>query len=173
MGIEHRPAIADAKTEMGHWESDTMMGGNHLGVIVTHVDQASKFLMAGLGQNKTSAQGNRVTVALFATVPEVQRKTMIFDNGKEFSGHAELSQKLNLSCYFANPYHSWKRGLNEHTNGLLRQFFPKQTNFRIVKPEALEKAVELINKRPRRSLNYRTPLEVFYAHTSDAVALQI
>lgn len=173
VGIEHRPAIADAKTEIGHWESDTMIGGNHLGVIVTHVDKASKFLMAGLGQNKTSAQVNRVTVALFATVLEVQRKTMTFDNGKEFSGHAELSQKLNLSCYFANPYHSWERGLNEHTNGLLRQFFPKQTNFRIVKPEALEKAVELINKRPRKSLDYRTPFEVFYAHTSDAVALQI
>lgn len=173
VGIEHRPAIADAKTEIGHWESDTMIGGNHSGVIVTHVDKASKFLLAGLGTNKTSAQVNRVTIALFATVSEVPRKTMTFDNGKEFSGHAELSQILNLSCYFANPYHSWERGLNEHTNGLLRQFFPKQTNFRIVKPEALEQAAELINKRPRKSLDYRTPFEVFYAHTSDAVALQI
>lgn len=173
VGIEHRPAIADGKVEMGHWESDTMIGGNHSGVIVTHVDKASKYLIAGLGTNKTSAQVNQVTLALFATVPEAQRKTMTFDNGKEFSGHAELSQKLKLSCYFANPYHSWERGLNEHTNGLLRQFFPKQTNFRIVKAEELEKAVDLINNRPRKSLDYRTPFEVFYGHTSDTVALQI
>lgn len=173
VGIEQRPLIAEAKTEVGHWESDTMIGGNHHGVIVTHVDKASKFLVAGFGQNKTSTQVNQVTIALFAQVPEMQRKTMTFDNGKEFSGHAKLSAELGVSCYFANPYHSWERGLNEHTNGLLRQFFPKQTNFRIVKPRALEEAVTLINHRPRKSLDYKTPFEVFYADKSDTDALQI
>jgi transposase, IS30 family len=173
VGIEHRPAIADAKTEIGHWESDTMIGGNHHGVIVTHVDKASKFLVAGLGKNKTSSEVNKVTIEFFTEIPEAQLKTMTFDNGKEFSGHAELSKKLGLLCYFANPYHSWERGLNEHTNGLLRQFFPKQTNFKIVKPEALEKAVILINKRPRKSLDYKTPFEVFYLDKLDADALQI
>ena len=173
IGIEHRPAIADAKTEIGHWESDTMIGGNHQGVIVTHVDKASKFLVAGLGKNKTSSEVNKVTIKFFNQIPEAQRKTMTFDNGKEFSSHAELSKELGLLCYFANPYHSWERGLNEHTNGLLRQFFPKQTNFRIVKPEALEKAVMLINKRPRKSLDYKTPFEVFCLDKSDADALQI
>jgi IS30 family transposase len=173
VGIEHRPVIADAKLEIGHWESDTMIGGNHHGVIVTHVDKASKFLVAGLGQNKTSAHVNQVTIALFSQIPETQRKTMTFDNGKEFSGHAQLSEELGVSCYFANPYHSWERGLNEHTNGLLRQFFPKQTNFKIVKPEALEKAMTLINNRPRKSLDYKTPFEVFYADKSDTDALQI
>ena len=73
----------------------------------------------------------------------------------------------------SNLNHSWERGLNEHTNGLLRQFFPKQTNFRIVKPEALEKAVMLMNNRLRKSLDYKTPVEVFYADRSDTVALQI
>lgn len=173
IGIEHRPAIADAKIEIGHWESDTMIGGNHHGVIVTHVDKASKFLVADLGKNKTSSEVNKVTIRLFTQIPETQRKTMTFDNGKEFSGHAELSKELGLLCYFANPYHSWERGLNEHTNGLLRQFFPKQTNFKIVKPEALEKVVMLINKRPRKSLDYKTPFEVFYSDKSDTDALQI
>jgi IS30 family transposase len=173
VGIEHRPAIADAKTEIGHWESDTMIGGNHQGVIVTHVDKASKFLVADLGKNKTSSEVNKVTIRLFSQIPKTQRKTMTFDNGKEFSGHAELSKELGLSCYFANPYHSWERGLNEHTNGLLRQFFPKQTNFKIVKSEALEKAVMLINTRPRKSLDYKTPFEVFYSDKSDTDALQI
>ena len=173
VGIEHRPAIVDAKIEIGHWESDTMIGGNHHGVIVTHVDKASKFLVAGLGKNKTSSEVNEVTIELFKQVPKVQRKTMTFDSGKEFSGHEELGKKLDISCYFANPYHSWERGLNEHTNGLLRHFFPKQTNFKTVKPVALEKAVILINKRPKKSLDYKTPLEVFYLDKSDTDALQI
>lgn len=150
-----------------------MIGGNHHGVIVTHVDKASKFLVAGLGKNKTSSEVNKVTLERFTEIPKAQRKTMTFDNGKEFSGHAELSKELGLLCYFANPYHSWERGLNEHTNGLLRQFFPKQTNFKIVRPEALEKAVTLINKRPRKSLDYKTPFEVFYPDKSDVDALQI
>jgi IS30 family transposase len=98
---------------------------------------------------------------------------MTFDNGREFCGHQELAQKLGLRAFFANPYHSWERGLNEHTNGLLRQFFPKGTNFKIVKPEALQTAVDLINHRPRKSLDYRTPHEVFFADTSELVALQI
>jgi transposase, IS30 family len=166
-------AIADAKLEIGHWESDTMIGKDHQGVIVTHVDKASKFLVAGLGKDKTSAEVTEVTIGLFDQVPDTQRKTMTFDNGKEFSRHAEISEVLTISCYFANPYHSWERGLNEHTNGLLRQFFPKQTNFKIVEPEALAKAVTLINDRPRKSLDYKTPSEVFYAKKSDDDALQI
>jgi len=73
---------------------------------------------------------------------------MTFDNGKEFSRHMELSKTLGLSCYFFNPYFSWERGLNEHTSGLLRQFFPKQTNFKIIESEALAKAVALISLTP-------------------------
>jgi transposase, IS30 family len=173
VGIENRPAIADAKLEVGHWKSDTMIGKNHTGVIVTQVDKASKFLVVGLGKDKTSIEVTQVTIALFTQVTDVQRKTMTFDNGKEFSRHAEISETLKISCYFANPYHFWERGLNEHTNGLLRQFFPKQTNFKIVEPEVLAKAVTLINHRPRKSLDYKTPSEVFYAKKSDNDALQI
>ena len=173
IGIEHRPAIADLKSEIGHWESDTVIGVRHIGAIVTHVDKASKFLLAGLAKNKTVQQINQVTIGLFEQIGTTFRKTMTFDNGKEFSGHQKLAETLGLSCFFANPYHSWERGLNEHTNGLLRQFFPKGTNFKIVKPEALKKAVDLINHRPRKSLDYRTPYEVFCSHPSAPVALQI
>ncbi|NJK52691.1 MAG: IS30 family transposase [Acaryochloris sp. RU_4_1] len=173
IGIEHRPAIADLKVEIGHWESDTVIGVSHIGAIVTHVDKASKFLVAGLAKNKTVQQINQVTIALFEQIDAKFRKMMTFDNGKEFSGHQKLAQALGLSCFFANPYHSWERGLNEHTNGLLRQFFPKGTNFKIVKPEALKSVVDLINHRPRKSLDYRTPYEVFYPQPSAPVALQI
>ncbi len=173
VGIEHRPAVADQKTVIGHWESDTVIGVNHTGVVVTHVDKASKYLLAGLAKNKTVQQINQVTIRLFKAVKAAFRQTMTFDNGREFCGHQELASGLGLSTFFANPYHSWERGLNEHTNGLIRQFFPKGTNFKIVKPEALQKAVDLINHRPRKSLDYRTPSEVFFSSTSESVALQI
>ncbi len=136
-----------------------MIGGNHLGILVTHVDKASKFLVAGLAKNKTAKSMNIVTSKLFKNIPQEKLKTFTCDNGKEFSFHEELSETLSASFYFANLYHSWERGLNEHTNGLLRQFFPKGTNFKIVSPEEVEKAVELINNRPRKCLDYRTPLK--------------
>jgi len=173
IGIEERPEIANLKIEMGHWESDTVIGGNHNGVIVTHVDKASKFLLASLAKNKTAEAVNAVTLKLFSSIESEKVKTITSDNGKEFSQHEELSRVLGASWYFATPYHSWERGLNEHTNGLIRQFFPKKTNFRIVKPEQLEEVVSLINNRPRKSLGYRTPFEVFYSHISDTDALQI
>ena len=173
VGIEHRPAEADQKRVIGHWESDTVIGCNHTGIVVTHVDKASKYLLAGLAKNKTVQQINQVTIGLFEGVKTAFRRTMTFDNGREFCGHQELAQELGLSTFFANPYHSWERGLNEHTNGLIRQFFPKGTNFKIVKPAALQKVVDLINHRPRKSLDYRTPFEVFFGSTSELVALQI
>jgi IS30 family transposase len=115
----------------------------------------------------------QVTIELFSGIREADRKTMTFDNGKEFSGHAIIAKALGVKCFFATPYHSWERGLNEHTNGLLRQFFPKGTNFKITKPVELQRAVSLINHRPRKSFDYRTPYEVFYEQPSDSVALQI
>jgi transposase, IS30 family len=125
-----------------------------------------------LREDKTVKQVNQVTIQLLDEVKKEYRKTMTFDNGKEFSGHQELAQKLEISCYFANPYHSWERGLNEHSNGLMRQFFPKGTNFKIVKPEQVKTALDLINHRPQKSLDYRIPFEVFYSCPSETYALQ-
>jgi IS30 family transposase len=85
--IEFRPAIAEAKTEIGHWESDTVIGVNHTGIVVTHVDKASKYLLAGLAKNKTMEQINRVTIKLFKEVEPANLKTKTFDNGREFCGH--------------------------------------------------------------------------------------
>jgi len=172
VGIENRPKIAEMKTEIGHWESDTVIGRNHSGIVVTHVDKASKYLVAGLAENKTMEEINRVTIKLFEEVKPAYRKTMTFDNGREFCGHEKLSGSLDLDCFFANPYHSWERGLNEHTNGLIREFYPKNTDFKTVKEEDFQKVVNLINHRPRKSLDYRTPYEVF-SGSSEIVALQI
>lgn len=172
VGIEQRPSIAKQKTQIGHWEGDTVIGGNHLGAIATHVDKASKFLVARVMKTRTAAEMNRVSIAAFSQMSAEQRRTFTFDNGKEFSGHEQMAKALNVKCYFANPYHSWERGLNEHTNGLIRQFFPKGTNFKIVKQQQVDHVVDLINHRPRRSLDYRTPHEVFWGQSGD-VALQI
>jgi IS30 family transposase len=169
VGIENRPKIADLKIEIGHWESDTVIGCNHTGVVVTHVDKASKYLLAGLAKNKTMEEINRVTLKLFESVKSTFRKTMTFDNGREFCGHEKLSESLQIETFFATPYHSWERGLNEHTNGLIREFYPKSTNFKIVKEDNFQKVVNLINHRPRKSLDYRTPYEVFFA-SSEPVA---
>ena len=169
VGIEQRPKIADLKTEIGHWESDTVIGCNHTGIVVTHVDKASKYLLAGLAKNKTMEEINRVTLKLFEPVKTTFRKTMTFDNGREFCGHEQLSERLQIETFFATPYHSWERGLNEHTNGLIREFYPKSTNFKIVKEDGFQKVVNLINHRPRKSLDYHTPYEVFFA-SSDTVA---
>jgi transposase, IS30 family len=169
IGIEHRPAVADLKRDIGHWESDTMIGKGHRGVVVTHVDKASKFLLAGLSKDKTMKEVNAVTMNLFQNVEAEYRQSMTFDNGREFCGHQELSEGLKIDCYLANPYHSWERGLNEHTNGLIRQFYPKTTNFTLVKEDEFQEVVNLINHRPRKSLNYQTPFEVFYAKSKSAV----
>jgi IS30 family transposase len=173
VGIEKRPAIANEKIELGHWESDTVIGANHEGAIVTHVDKASKFLLASLIKSKTAEQVFQATIKLFSGLSSEQKKTMTSDNGKEFSKHEDMARELGVSHYFANPYHSWERGLNEHTNGMLRQFFPKGTNFKIAKPEELQKAVDMLNNRPRKSLDYRTPFEVFYSQSPAPVALHI
>lgn len=172
IGIEQRPSIAEEKTQIGHWEGDTIIGGNHLGAIATHVDKASKFLVARVMKTRTAAEMNRVSIAAFSQMSADKRRTFTFDNGKEFSGHEQMAEALGVQCYFANPYHSWERGLNEHTNGLIRQFFPKGTNFKIVKQQQVDHVVELINHRPRKSLDYRTPHEVFWEQSGD-VALQI
>ena len=102
-----------------------------------------------------------------------ERKIFTYDKAKEFCGHQELSQKLGADFYFATPYHSWERGLNEPTNELLRQFFPKGTNLKIVEPEEVERAVNLINNRSRKCLDYRTPNEVFYKGRLNSDAIQV
>lgn len=169
--IEFRPGEAELKQVIGHWEGDTVIGANHQGALVTYVDKASKFLVTGLLTNKKAEQVTAMSIRLLQSAGAGKVKTITFDNGKEFSRHQQLAAALEAACYFARPYHAWERGLNEHTNGLLRQFFPKSTNFWTVKPEQVQRAMDLINDRPRKSLGYRTPREVFLAQ-SGAVALQ-
>ena len=107
-----------------------------------------------------------------------KRHTVTFDNGKEFAGHEEIAKELKMDVYFAHPYHSWERGLNENTNGLLRQYFPKGTMFDTVTEDEVQAAVTALNHRPRKVLGFKSPYEVFfgkekrYTASAHAVALR-
>ena len=158
--IEERPKIVETKSRIGDWEGDTIIGAGRKGAIVTLVDRCSKIALFKKVENNTSELVTKAVVEMLKPIKK-QVHTITFDNGREFSGHQTIGRILKAKCYFAKPYHSWERGLNEHTNGLLRQFIPKKTNFKYVTDEDIAKYQNLINNRPRKILNYNTPIEVF------------
>ena len=112
---------------------------------------------------QTAPTVTRATAKAMPRIPVGERKTMTLDTGKEFSGFAQMERRLGIRTYFAHPYHSWERGTNENTNGLLRQFFPKGTDLTQVSDSEVDRVERLLNNRPRKGLGYRTPAEVFWA----------
>lgn len=161
IGIEHRPAVVDRKKRIGDWEGDTVIGGGRKGVLVSLVERKSRYTLACPLTSKHSAGVTQAIVDLLRPHREVC-KTLTFDNGKEFAEHEFIAGCLKAKVYFAQPYCSWQRGLNENTNGLLRQFFPKKRSLLKVTKAQVDEAVYLLNHRPRKCLGYRTPHEVFY-----------
>jgi IS30 family transposase len=157
--IDKRPAVVEKRKRLGDLEGDTMIGKSHKGAIVTMVDRKSRLLYTGLSHTKEAPE---VTSKILITLDGKKVKTITYDNGLEFSLHKEIAEKTNSKSYFAYPYHSWERGTNENTNGLLRQFFPKGTDFRSIDPKDLEAATENINNRPRKILGWKSPVEVHY-----------
>ena len=126
--ICERPSIVEDKVRVGDWELDTIIGNGHKGAIVSMVDRASKFTQLFLVPRKSSALVNTALVHKLEPIKE-NVLTLTSDNGKEFAGHQAVSRSLEADFFFATPYHSWERGLNEHTNGLVRQYFPKKKSF--------------------------------------------
>lgn len=166
--IDDRPQIVDSRKRFGDWEADTIQSAGKNSNIATFVERKSRFLLAVKLNEKSKGALNDAARKAFRIIPKKIRKTMTVDNGKEFAGFKELEKKVSLDIYFAHPYHAWERGANENMNGLLRQFFPKKKSFRRVPQSKIDRVVELINNRPRKCLNYRTPSEVLRS----AVALQ-
>jgi IS30 family transposase len=159
--IEQRPAVVDRRSRIGDWEGDTVIGKGHKGVLVTLVERKSRHTLACRLDSRHSAGVTQAVIELLRP-HKAQCKTLTFDNGKEFAGHEFIAQCLGAKVYFAHPYCSWERGLNENHNGLLRQFFPKKTNLLKVTQHQVNDAVYRLNHRPRKCLGYRTPHEVFY-----------
>jgi IS30 family transposase len=159
--IDKRPKIVEKKSRIGDLEIDTVIGKNHKGALVTVVDRKSKFTLI---KNVPNKEASVVTKALIEMITPIKAitKTITSDNGKEFAYHKEVSEALNTDFYFANPYHSWERGLNEHTNGLIRQYLPKKSDFTHVSKEEIIMIQNRLNHRPRKVLGYKTPYEVFF-----------
>ena len=159
VSIDDRPEIVDNKTRVGDWELDTVIGKNHKGAIVTIVERKTLFTVAALVDSKQADVVTDATINLLT--PLIGRvHTITADNGKEFSWHENFAEALNTKVYFAHPYSSWERGLNENTNGLLRQYFPKGTDFRTLTQKDIDDAVYKINNRPRKTLGFKTAAEM-------------
>ena len=172
VSIDERPAIVDAKRRFGDWEGDTVIGKSHRGALVTLVERKSLYTVIRSVIHKTAAAVRAAVVD--GLTPYIDRvHTITYDNGREFADHEGMASDLETRIYFAHPYASWERGLNENTNGLIRQYFPKDRDLRTVTTREIEKAMDKLNHRPRKSLGYRTPYEVFFnTRTSLTVALQ-
>ena len=125
--IAQRPAIVDAKSRLGDWELDSIIGAKHRGAITSMVERKTKLTMLVILDGLTSKATKKSTIARLEPLKK-HVLTLISDNGKEFAGHAEISEKLGSGFYFCTPYHCWERGLNKNTNGLVRQYFPKGTD---------------------------------------------
>jgi len=162
--IEERPKEVENRKRMGHWEGDNVVGNGKKEAIATHVERKSKFLLGGLMKDRTAETMTEVTVGIFKRqVPKQLRKTLTYDNGSEAGGHEEWSRRLSMDVYFAHSYASWERATNEQTNGILRWFFPKGMSFKELTQADVDRAVDLINHKPRKSLRYRTAHEIFHS----------
>ena len=159
--IDERPKIVNQQSRIGDWEGDTVIGKNHKGALVTLVERKTKFTLIGYVANKTAENVTEAMIALLA--PHVDKvHTITVDNGKEFAYHEQLTQKLKSQVYFAHPYHSWERGLNENTNGLIRQYVPKKSEINAITQNQLGVIMSKLNFRPRKSLNFDSPADLFY-----------
>ncbi len=161
--IDERPEAANDRTRLGDWEGDTVVGKPGRDRLLTYTDRLSgkaQALKVPGGNGLAEAIANQ-TVAWFQKLPKAKRHTLTYDNGTEFSDHEYVEDHAALQVYFAHPYHSWERGTNENTNGLYRQFFPKKADLNPVSQREVDRATKLLNTRPRKRHQYRTPDEVF------------
>ena len=159
--IEERSAIVNARKHLGDWEVDTIIGRKHKQAIVTLTERKSRFTLVSKVKRRT-AQAVRKQVCRILLPVKNKVHTLTSDHGKEFADHEQIAQILELKFYFSHPYAAWERGTNENTNGLLRQYFPKKRDFQSVSHKELEQAMARLNFRPRKTLRFKTPFEVFY-----------
>jgi len=159
--LSDRPLHIEARKQVGHWECDTVIGANHKGAVVTMVERKSGYAVMAKVTNKTSALVSSAIVDKLQPLA-ARVKTLTFDNGKEFAGHAYIDEQLQSTAYFARPFASWERGSNENLNGLLRQYVPKKRAMSTVTDKEIRMIQNRLNNRPRKRLGFKTPAEVFH-----------
>jgi IS30 family transposase len=160
INISQRPENVKLRLEVGHWEGDLMIGVGQKSAIGTIVERKTRFTFIVKIENRKSKTVTQQFAKIMNTMPKFIRKTMTYDNGMEMANHQWLTQNTGMDIYFANPYSSWERGTNENTNGLIRRFFPKGTDFNKISIEQLKQAETALNNRPRKVLGYKTPNEM-------------
>jgi len=172
VSIDERPEIVEEKRRIGDWEIDTVIGKNHKQALVTIVERKSKFTVMKKVESKTAELVAAATIELLRPYKD-RVLTITADNGKEFAHHEKVAKALECDYYFAHPYSSWERGLNENTNGLIRQYFPKGSSFKEVTGRTVKRAKGRLNRRPRKTLKYATPTGVFFEKSfGEKIALQ-
>jgi len=170
--IDQRPIIVEKKERFGDFELDTIVGAHHQGAIVSMVDRASKITCLRLLKRGTSkAVKDALIEGLRPFSSQGLLETLTSDNGKEFAAHEEVSRETGGDFYFAKPYHSWERGLNEHTNGLVRQYFPKGTDFTTITEDQVANVERKLNNRPRAILDFETPKERLFKLCPDLIGV--
>lgn len=162
VSIHSRPKEVERRNVLGHWEGDTVVSKAHRGGIHTTYERVSSLVLAAKMDDLTAEASIRAQLRIYKSLPKEVCKTVTLDNGSEHVLHTRLKH-LNIKTYFADPYSSWQRGGNENANLWLRYYFPKGTDFNQVSEQELADVVSELNNRPRRRLQYATPLEVFHS----------
>jgi transposase, IS30 family len=158
--ISQRPAIVEQKVRIGDLEMDLVIGKDHDGALLTINDRAAGVLkMAKIGSKEATVVEAKAIELLEDWQPFLH--TITTDNGKEFSNHKLIAQTLSIDFFFARPYHSWERGANENLNGLIRQYFPKKSDFNLITEQQVNDVIHKLNNRPRKRFGFKTPNEIF------------
>ena len=158
--IDQRPAVVETRERLGDWEADLVCGSGASGYLVALVERVSRRVLIGFTRTKTASE---VTSEILRLLKDEVVETLTFDNGKEFADHERIAAELGCQCYFAKPYHSWERGLNENTNGLIRQYFPKKMSFARITADQIALVQHRLNTRPRKCLGFKTPDRVYFS----------
>ena len=167
--IDVRPQTTNDRLFYGHWEGDTVRGHNHSGYLVTLVERKSGYALVGHIPRATKENFRMKAEELLAPLPKHMKRSITLDNGTEMCDFEELERHTRATVYFAHPYHSWERGSNENFNGLLRQFFPKQQDFRTISQKEIDLAVNLLNTRPRKRHGYKSPHQLLEPYLDVAI----
>lgn len=167
--IDTRPKEVAERTHIGHWEDDLIVSRASPDNLKTINERRSGIVCIGRVKDGSVRETNRVVTERLGAIPAQWRKTLTRDRGTENMGYVALEHALGINCYFAHAYHSWERGSNENTNGLIRRFFPKGTDFRTITDDQIRIVEYLLNSRPRKRLGYKTPYQVFYEQTGVAL----
>ena len=166
--IDTRPPEVETRSTVGHWEGDLIQGASKSGYLVTLVERRTRFTLVDRTMSKEAREVTRTICRMFNTISETSRLSLTIDNGKEFAWHERMATKTGMDVFFAMPYHSWERGTNENTNGLIRRLHPKESSFRGIGKAALKRIDTFLNDRPRKCLGWMTPREEMAAFLAPA-----